>query len=215
MQAMTRIVEKLKYSTWLRLFFDFLAKMGIRITPYFVAQEKPGAGALGGMADGFEAFRFRVLTPGDMAGLSRIPGRSITERHLIQRLEKGHFCFGLMKGGDIVAFSWVNPQEGRSELCSFALRTHEAYFYDLYTVPAWRGNRLALHMRYHAYRYLFRQGLTEFYSVHDALNTPAVKFKQKLQARLIYKGVSLKLFNRYKYNVCIWPSSEFSRRIRS
>ncbi len=209
-----RIIEKLKYSNWLRLLFDTVAKVGVRITPYFVAEEGEWDG---GPPDGdprFEAYLCRRLSVDDMGPLSRIPGRPYSERRLIQRLQDGHLCFGLIKDGNVVSFSWIDPNEGRSGLCRFLLQAHEAYYYDLYTLPAFRGRQLALYLRHQTYRHLPKLGLSKYYSVIDALNTPAVKFKKKLQARFIYTGVSIKMFNRYEYNLPIkqWPG--FDKRVR-
>ena len=130
---------------------------------------------------------------------------------MIQRLKDGHFCFGLVKDNRVVAFGWVNPHEGRSGLCRFPLEPNEAYYYDLYTLHDYRGRGLALYLRHETYRHLTQMGLSKYYSVIDALNTPAVKFKKKLRARFIYTGVSIKLFNRYQYNLSIKKSPGFDK----
>ena len=209
-----RIIEKLRYSNWLRLIFDTAAKFGVRITPYFVALEGEWDDGPPELEAGFDAYQCRRLSIDDMGPLSQIPGRPISERQLIQRLHDGHLCFGLVKDGRVVSFSWVNPQEALSGLCRFSLQAHEAYYYDLYTLHAFRGRQLALYLRHQTYRHLLKLGLTRYYSVIDALNTPAVKFKRKLQARFIYTGVSIKLFKRYEYNFPIKQLSGFDKRIR-
>ena len=115
----------------------------------------------------------------------------------------------------MVVFNWANPNESSGSLCRFSLEAHEAYLYDAFTVHAYRGNRLAPYVRYQTYRYLSNLGMTTLYSISDALNTPSIKFKKKLNARIVKLGVSVKLFGRDASNFTVWQSRDFKDRIRS
>ena len=81
-----RIVEKLKYSTSLRIFFDMVAKFGLRITPYYVIREGIQGNGLQSLEKGFDEYELRFLNEKDMGSLGRIPGRSFTQDQLNQRL---------------------------------------------------------------------------------------------------------------------------------
>ena len=82
----------------------------------------------------------------------------------------------------------------------------------MYTVPAHRGKRLAPYLRYQSYRRLAREGMTRLYSISDAFNTPSIRFKQRLGARFVKLGVSVTLFNRWRWNVSLRAAPEFKNR---
>lgn len=205
--------EKLRYSHFLRLVLDAIAKIGLRITPYYVVQEGifgRGFPSLEGERDGY---RIRFLVEGDMKAMSGLRGGSVPQEQLNQRLKDGHCCIGLMYGDEMVAFNWANPNESSGDLSRFPLHKDEAYLYDMYTIPAYRGKRLAPYLRYQSYRHLSRKGMTRLYSISDALNTPSIKFKKRLSARFVKLGVSIKLLNRREYNIVLRQLPEFKRRL--
>lgn len=210
-----RIAEKLKYSTFLRIIFDAITKFGLRITPYYVIREGIRGNGLKSLESGFEEYELRFLNEQDMGPLSRIPGRSITMDQLNQRLRDGHLCLGLFKDGEVVVFNWANPNESSGSLCRFSLKAHEGYLYDAYTIPAYRGKRLAPYLRYQTYRYLSKLGMTTLYSISDAFNTPSIKFKKKLKARIVKLGLSVKLFGHGASNYTVWQSRNFKDRLYS
>jgi hypothetical protein len=148
-----------------------------------------------------------------MAPLSRLRPGSFSGRQLTQRLKDGHLCLGLTLAGEVVAFNWANPHESSGDLCRFRLHANEAYLYDMYTVHAHRGKRLAPYLRYQSYRLLAQKGMTRLYSISDAFNTPSIRFKQKLNARFVKLGVSIKLLNRREYNITLRQSPEFKNRL--
>jgi hypothetical protein len=215
MQKKERIAEKLKYSTVMRIIFDSIAKFGLRITPYYVIREGIHGNELSSLDSGFHEYELRLLNEQDMGPLSRIPGRSITQDQLNQRLRDGHLCIGLIKDGEVVVFNWANPNESSGSLCRFPLKAHEAYLYDAYTVLVYRGKRLAPYVRYQTYRYLSKIGMNTLYSISDAFNTPSIKFKKKLHARVVKLGISVSLFERDAFNFTVWQSRDFKNRLLS
>ena len=212
---MEKIIEKLKYSIFLRIIFDVIAKFGLRITPYYVVQEGIWGNGLSNLEEEFEGYKLCFLDEDDMGPLSRLRGGAFSEDQLNQRLKNGHFCLGLNKDGEFVAFNWANPHEGSGDLCRFPLKADEGYLYDAYTVHAYRGKRLAPYLRYQSYRTLSQKGMTRLYSISDAFNTPSIRFKKKLNARFVKLGVSIKLLNRHEYNFTLQQSPEFRNRFVS
>jgi hypothetical protein len=216
MRPKEKILEKLRYSTFLRIIFDVVAKFGIRISPFFVVQEGLwGNNERSDLEKGFEGYELRLLNEEDMESLSRIPGRSFSRHQLTQRLKDGHFCLGLIKAGEVVTFNWANPHESSGDLCRFLLKKDEAYLYDAYTLRTYRGKRLAPYLRYQSYRYLSKRGMTRLYSISDAFNTPSIKFKKKLNAQFVKLGILIRLFNQREYNFTIRQSREFKNRINA
>jgi len=66
-------------------------------------------------------------------------------------------------------------------------------------VARFRGMNLAPQLRRQAYRVLREQGYTHFYSVSEALNTPAVRFKLKLKARKRQLLLAVNLFGKLRW----------------
>ncbi|MBL0714609.1 MAG: hypothetical protein JJV98_13000 [Desulfosarcina sp.] len=212
MRFREKIIEKLKYSTFLRILFDVIAKFGLRVTPYYVVREGIWGNGLSNLEEELEGYKLCFLDEDDMGPLSRLRVGAFSEDQLTQRLRDGHFCLGLIKDGEVVAFNWANPHESSGNLCRFPLKADEGYLYDAYTVHAYRGKRLAPYLRYQSYRTLSQKGMTRLYSISDAFNTPSIKFKKRLNARFVKLGISIKLLNRREYNFTLRQSSEFRKR---
>jgi hypothetical protein len=64
----------------------------------------------------------------------------------------------------------------------FLLEDDEAYLFDAYVLPAYRGQRLVTLARYFAYEELRRLGRHRLYSISLGFNRSSHRFKQKLLA---------------------------------
>ena len=98
------------------------------------------------------------------------------------RIDKGHICIGLKYEDDIVAFTWADLEECSHEPLRFAMADNEAYLYDAFTMPRFRGKGLAPYMRYQSYQHLRSIGRDHYYSISQYFNTSSIQFKQKLNA---------------------------------
>ena len=214
MQFRGKLSEKLKYSTFLRVLFDGIAKLGLRLTPYYVVSEGIWGNSIPALEKEREDYTPRLLDEDDMKLLNRLRPKAISVEQLIQRLKDGHFCLGLIHEGKVVAFNWANPHESSGSLCRFRLFANEAYLYDMFTVHAHRGKKLAPYLRCQTYRLLSRKGMTQIYSISDAFNTPSVRFKKRLNARFVKLGISVTLLNRHKFNFTLRESPEFKNRAK-
>jgi GNAT superfamily N-acetyltransferase len=69
------------------------------------------------------------------------PCREIME----MRLRRGDECFGIWRNGEIVHSAWVATGWGWSEYLNrgIEMESNEAYIFDTFTSPAWRGHGLA------------------------------------------------------------------------
>ncbi len=99
---------KIHYNPFIRLIFDGLMKIGIRIQPYYVVQEGLFNGSLPHLETGFNEYEISFLKPQDMKAIAAIPGRIISEEELLLRLKEGKKCFGLKYRGELVAFTWCD-----------------------------------------------------------------------------------------------------------
>ncbi|MGI9258047.1 MAG: GNAT family N-acetyltransferase [Gammaproteobacteria bacterium] len=98
------------------------------------------------------------------------------------RLNEGHVCIAVKDAGRVIGFTWANPRNVHDSACDYPLESGEAYLYDAYVAPAYRGKGLAPYMRKECYRHLHQLGIESYFSISDYFNTPAVRFKKKLRA---------------------------------
>ena len=101
------------------------------------------------------------------------------------RFDKGHLCLVIKHEEDIAGYTWVNFEEISEPKCRYVLQSGEAYLYDAFIAPAYRGRNLAPYMRNECYKHLRNTDRYVFYSLSDYFNKPAIRFKQKLNAEII------------------------------
>ena len=98
-----------------------------------------------------------------------------------------------------MAFTWCNLTQCLSEGYSFPLNDEEAYLFDAYTASDLRGQGLAPALRYRLYEELARLGRTKLYSISERFNTPAIRFKLKLGAKLLKSDWYVTLFKKWHF----------------
>lgn len=69
----------------------------------------------------------------------------------------------------------------------------------MYVLKAFRGNNLAPILRYKNYEILKGMGRDTFYSVTEYFNTASLRFKAKLNARVIFLALYVEIFKRYRF----------------
>jgi GNAT superfamily N-acetyltransferase len=101
----------------------------------------------------------RMLGVDDIpAYLAFRPGQDPVE--IRRRILEGQWGFVAWQDGEIMTVSWTSPGHAPIEYLAWdlPLAPDEAYSYDLYTSPAFRGRRLASAIRIPALRYAREQG---------------------------------------------------------
>jgi GNAT superfamily N-acetyltransferase len=129
-------------------------------------------------------------------------------------------CIGAFADGKLVGYNWIGvdgvptPSSGRQWL--FMLDAGEACLFDMYVVPAHRGQRLAAILRGKVQRMLRDGGFKKFYSVTLAFNRASRRFKARLGAREVelrwylhlrigrLPGFDLRLWRRQPYTPSPW-----------
>ena len=193
--------------TVLRVLRDVLAKVGIKIEPYYLMQEgfranKPLYAEKTFTEKTFTEYEFGFLSTEDMATIEALPDRDVAYDELVRRLQAGQVCFGVKCQGEIVAFTWCDFTEcAFSSYHAFPLRENEAYLSDAYTVESFRGKGIASYTRYRCYQELAKRGKTVLYSRTVSLNAPAMKFKNKLHAEVLESAVLVELFYRWRFSI--------------
>lgn len=196
-----KVWHKLRYSHFLRLFFDAISKIGIRFTPYYVVLEGLFGETIPTFEKDFPEYELGFLGPDDMKGVASIPGRGIAQGELMKRLERGQLCYGIKYRGNPVAFNWFDFGEFSFDRHRFPMKDSEAYLFDAHTHMGFRGKQLAPYVRYQSYKELARMGRTRLYSASDYFNTPSIKFKKKLKAKLTELHLVIILFRKWHFRL--------------
>jgi hypothetical protein len=196
-----RIKNKLRYSSFLRIVLDGIAKTGIRIFPYYIVLEGLFNRSLSHLESGFDEYELCFLKPQDMKTISSVPGRNFTEEYLLQRLQNGQKCFGVKYRGELAAFTWCDFQQCNFRWRKFLLTDDEAYLFDAYTLMSFRGKEIAPYIRYQCYKELAKSGKHKLYSISECVNTPSIKFKKKLNAKYPELRLSIELFKKWSFDL--------------
>ncbi|MFM7273024.1 MAG: GNAT family N-acetyltransferase, partial [Gammaproteobacteria bacterium] len=138
----------------------------------------------------------------DESHIGQIAGtrKWIARQELIRRLRGGQHCIGVFTGETLAAYMWADPFECNHPPNRAPLSAGEAYLYEAYSLPEFRGRDVAPFMRRSAYDLLRSLGFSRFYSITDYFNASAARFKQKLGARPICLYLYLKLGKRWSGN---------------
>lgn len=185
---------------------DRVSRTGLVLDPYILFRE----GARPHQTDWPELaseFSSSVLAASDLSAVAACVSR--TEEQIQARLEKGHLCIVLKHGSRIAGYTWADFDEVNDAACDYELRPGEAYLYDAFIASEFRGRGLAPYLRVESYRHLRLAGKQTFYSISDYFNSPAIRFKQKLNAEAIRVYLQVKLGDR---KVGHWLLRDLERR---
>ena len=132
-----------------------------------------------------------------MDDLVSLANRDTPIEDLQMRFMCRNLCLAVLKDQRIIAFSWASfgLLQCGSDVCR--LLAIEAYRFDAYTVPEYRGGGLAGVIRRQLHRDLAAMGRARFYSVTLRSNTSAMRFKHKMDGRVVDHGFYIRLFDRW------------------
>ena len=195
-----RLKQKIKYNSLLRILHDGLLKVGIQISFFYLVEERLYKEIPKFELDQFPGYHLVFLEENDITELCSIPERTISKEKLLRLMKKGCTCLCLKKENDLVAFTWVNPDECTYGTYKLSLKENEAYLFDSYTLIKYRGNNLAPFIRYQCYKELNKKGKNILYSISEAVNKQSINFKKKLGARFVLLGLRISLFKKLNYS---------------
>lgn len=138
------------------------------------------------------------LRPSEIKKISENPEVPETEDTLLKRLSAGWLCIGIKHYDEIAAYMWCSLRECIYPHLSFYLSKDEACLMDARTFSSYRGKNLAPYLRVQFYKHLREMGRTKFISISEYFNTPSLRFKKKLNAKLKRLYVCIYLFKKYK-----------------
>ena len=198
------ISEAFSHGLVMQRVLDRLRRIGIDIDPFLVFVEGTCDVESPPVDGDYEAFRISV---DDLASLDTL-GSGFSTDALRERLLKGHICIALKHRGRVVAYTWADTAEINDASCRTKLGTNEVYLYDAFTSPEYRGRGLAPLMRIRSYEALRALGKSTFFSISDYFNTPAIRFKRKLNARFVRLCISLRIGKR---RLGVWTIKTYPR----
>lgn len=174
--------------------FGRLKRLGLDIHPYYLIRE----GALihdMNWPDLAAEFDSSVLTQDDVPAVAALSPWANLE-NVQGRFDKGHLCVLLKHEDHIAGYTWADFNEVNDTTCNYVLQPGEAYLYDAFIAPEYRGRALAPYMRFECYKHLRQADRHTFYSLSDYFNKPAIRFKQKLDAEIIRLYLRIELGTR-------------------
>lgn len=177
------MINALKYGLVTQRVIQRLRRFGINFRPYLLIREgvRPHQTS---WPEHAREFQSEVLDPTDAAAIAEMAtfDHWRTAEIVRRRLERGHLCVLLKNSGRLAAFAWADLNDVNDVTSTFVLGPGEAYLYDAFVAPRFRGRGLAVFMRTESYKHLRRMGRDTFFCICEYFNTPAIKFKNKLGA---------------------------------
>jgi GNAT superfamily N-acetyltransferase len=140
-----------------------------------------------------------------MEEMLSLADRDTTADELNIRFMCRNLCMCALKENRIIAFTWASFGLFQHESYRFPLTENEAFLFDAYTVPEFRGRGLAGLIRRRLYRDIASRGRTRCYSVTLINNAPAMRLKEKINGRIVDSGFYVRLFNRWTFGTRARP----------
>jgi ribosomal protein S18 acetylase RimI-like enzyme len=195
---MRRLLEMLRKDGLTETSRYVLKRLGVDIRPFYYIKETVPAEVPAHLTAPPEGFEFSTFGREEVMAISELPERRgyVGTQYVIDNFENGDTCLGFKKDGQVAAFTWFSTGRKGSILYTPQLKENEAYLYDMYVLEDFRGNNLAPMLRYRSYEVLRERGCHTFYSITEASNKAAWRFKEKLGARRVFLGVYVNLFRK-------------------
>jgi len=201
MRYLEYVKHRIVYDSFPRLVLDILGVMGIEIQPFYLFVEGLYEGIEAQFENKFKDYALRFLGPDDIERIASLPERNFPKHIMLTRLQEGNICLGLEYQGNLAAFTWCDVKNCDYDGYRFPLKEDEAYLLDAHTLLSYRGKGIAPFLRYQLYKWLASSGRTKLYSISERFNKPAIRFKEKLNARIVDKGIYVRLFKRWKFGL--------------
>lgn len=144
------------------------------------------------------------LTPKDMILIS-------PDWKFPMMLFSGHRCYAIKEKGTVIAYNWINMKFIEYYGFKRSIKQNEAFLYSMFVREEHRGKGIAEYLRYKTLEMLQKTGRDTFYSITDCDNKPALRFKEKIEAKKICKAVYL-----FKKSFIVkWYDKENKGRLQS
>jgi len=197
-----KLINAFRYKKLLLAATDQMSKVGFQVTPYFLTLESTLDIPDIKLSAELQTASWEVSTVADIEKIRNHPETNWFDRFENALQDDDCICFTLTQNEEIMAFMWCNFD--RCPLIhDLQLKSDEAYLFGVFTYAKYRGKNLAPYLNSQIYKALSEMGRTRLFSLTVCFNTPALKFKKKLYARYVKKGLFIKLFHKIKWDICL------------
>ncbi|MGP8005385.1 MAG: GNAT family N-acetyltransferase [Smithella sp.] len=184
--------------------FDRLSRLGITIVPYYLFEESK---SFLNTADTKlildKPYETIILNRSNINLIKGFENPSSTENEFSKLWDKDCSCICLTSEGCVLGYGWVDYRKCNYKYLSFELKNNEAYAFNFHTARHMRGRNIAPFLRSFLYEHVRNMGRNRIYSISEQFNTPALKFKEKINAKPLLHYVYVNLFNKISKNIKI------------
>jgi len=198
-------ISKFKYDTFPQFLLDILKALHIWIDPFYIFREGTEFTPAELKNRNLDGIKIGFAKPEHLHLLLNFSDRPALPDKLKERFDNGDLCLAAWVDGEIVAFTWADLKVFSFKTYRFPLQENEAYLYDAYTSPQFRGKRIADYLRYQLYLALAEQGRDTLYSMTMRYNPPALRFKRYLGAPVVDSGILFNIFGLLKFGTPAHP----------
>lgn len=188
-----RLLGRIRHGLLIQEVLDRLAHAGLVIYPYYIVLEPLPAEPPPALD---RRCTVRSLVAEDAAEIARISVRPTGEGAIVARMDHSA-CLGIFFDGQLAGYTWAGLQQlpipASFGEALFGLDSDEAYLFDIYVAPPYRGMRLAGLLRSRLQHDLARLGRHRFYSITLAFNRSSRRFKSRLGARELELRIFVRL----------------------
>jgi hypothetical protein len=142
MTTLKKLAQKFRYGLTLQSIRLKLMKAGIEFTPYILFMEGTNVTDIPAINGNADEYTTVILGPEHMKALSEID-TGFSEADLLNQLDNGQKCIGIIHRDSIVAYMWMNFRELSYKATQINLKNNEAYLCKMYTKESYRGRNLA------------------------------------------------------------------------
>lgn len=197
------IVQVIRENRSLGLIYKWMIKI-VEVVPYYFYKEWLQDGQQLDLKPKLDHFSVDFLDASDIKAIAAQSEVGESEEELIKRLDNGCLCLGVKSQGIVAAYTWCNLKQcSYEERLIFPLKDGEAYLFDARTFKSYRGKALAPYLRYQLYIKLVEMERSTFFSVTSTFNTSALRFKEKLNARILKLYLHICFFRSIRFNILI------------
>jgi hypothetical protein len=197
-----KVLIKFRYGMVLQVIKNRMTRIGIEFTPYYWFQEGIHGTSIPDVKGIISDYSVEFLAPADMK-LIGTNTSGYSEGKLLALLKAGEKCLGIKYKDEIAAYMWINLNEFEYKSTLTHFKSNEAYLWNMFTMESYRGKNLAPYLRYKSYEILHEMGRDKLYSISEYFNSPAIKFKQKLNAKILKLMLYIRLFKKFQWNLTL------------
>ena len=194
-----KFLIKVRYGMVLQVIKNRITKIGIEFTPFYWFREGINGTTMPDVKGNISDYSVEFLGPGDMKLIETITS-VYPEEKLLAFLKAGQKCLGIKYKNEIAAYMWINLNKLEYKSILIHFESNEAYLWNMFTMESYRGKNLAPYLRYKSYEMLHEMGRDKLYSISEYFNSPAIKFKQKLNAKILKLMLHIRLFKKFQWN---------------